>query len=196
MNSTRDGRKLLHSRQISCDGYQRDDGLWDIEAQLTDTKTYDLLHPDGSLNLKAGEPLHQMRLCVTVDATLTIVDATAHTVHGPHGECPQINDAYAALKGLTIGSGFIAAVKLRFKGAGGCTHLTELIGTVATVAYQTLWPVLALRYAANDQAGGDPARKPAPTIGTCFALRADGDVVRMRWPRYDQSLLPPPTEQT
>lgn len=195
MNSKPVTRTLLHSRQISCQGYQRDDGLWDIEAQMVDTKTYDLVHADGSCNLKAGDPLHQMRLCVTVDAALTIVDARAHTVHGPHRECPQINDAYAALKGLTIGSGFIAAVKLRFKGAAGCTHLTELMGTVATVAYQTLWPLLAQRYAADDQAGGDPARKPAPTVGTCFALRAEGEVVRIRWPRYYQSLLQTPPEQ-
>lgn len=194
MNAIPVRRKLLHSRQISCEGYERDDGLWDIEAQMTDTKTYDLLHADGSLNLKAGQPLHQMRLCITVDASLTIVDASAQTIHGPHRECPQINAAYAALKGLTIGGGFIAAVKKQFKGAGGCTHLTELMGTVATVAFQTMWPVLAQRYADDDKAGGDPARKPSPTIDTCFALRTEGEMVKIRWPRYYHSVMPRPDE--
>src|SRR3970282_2145791 len=32
-------RRLMHTRAIECTGYERDDGLWDIEAHLTDTKT-------------------------------------------------------------------------------------------------------------------------------------------------------------
>jgi hypothetical protein len=33
-------RKLLHTRAIECHGYERDDGFWDIEAHLVDTKTH------------------------------------------------------------------------------------------------------------------------------------------------------------
>ena len=33
-------RKHIHTRRIECLGYERDDGLWDIEGQITDTKTY------------------------------------------------------------------------------------------------------------------------------------------------------------
>jgi hypothetical protein len=32
-------RELLHSRDIVLRGYQRADGLYDIEAQLTDAKS-------------------------------------------------------------------------------------------------------------------------------------------------------------
>ena len=32
-------RKLSHNRVIDCRGYERDDGLWDIEGHLTDVKT-------------------------------------------------------------------------------------------------------------------------------------------------------------
>ena len=32
-------RKLMHTRAIDCKGYERADGLWDIEAHLVDTKT-------------------------------------------------------------------------------------------------------------------------------------------------------------
>jgi hypothetical protein len=31
-------RKLVHTRQIECRGYQRDDGHWDIEGHIVDTK--------------------------------------------------------------------------------------------------------------------------------------------------------------
>ena len=33
-------RTHLHNRAIDCQGYLRDDGMWDIEARIVDTKTY------------------------------------------------------------------------------------------------------------------------------------------------------------
>ena len=36
-------RECLHSRNIVCNGFLRNDGLWDIEARLIDTKSYDFL---------------------------------------------------------------------------------------------------------------------------------------------------------
>ena len=38
--STSAPRQLMHNRAIECRGYQREDGLWDIEGHLVDTKTY------------------------------------------------------------------------------------------------------------------------------------------------------------
>jgi len=33
-------REKLHHRSVVCQGFKRADGLWDIEAELVDTKTY------------------------------------------------------------------------------------------------------------------------------------------------------------
>ena len=41
------GRRLMHTRSIECRGYEREDGLWDIEAHLVDTKTYTHLRRHG-----------------------------------------------------------------------------------------------------------------------------------------------------
>ena len=38
--STPAPRQLMHNRAIECRGYQREDGRWDIEGHLVDTKTY------------------------------------------------------------------------------------------------------------------------------------------------------------
>jgi hypothetical protein len=59
-------REHLHTRSVSYKGYKRDDGLWDIEGHLTDTKTYPI---DNSWRNKidVGEPLHEMLIRVTVD---------------------------------------------------------------------------------------------------------------------------------
>ena len=33
-------REHIHTRDIRCRGFRREDGLWDIEVTLEDTKTY------------------------------------------------------------------------------------------------------------------------------------------------------------
>ena len=34
-------RRHVHTRSIKVDAYARDDGLWDLEAELVDTKSRD-----------------------------------------------------------------------------------------------------------------------------------------------------------
>jgi hypothetical protein len=131
-------RTLLHTRQVSCNGYARADGLWEVEGYLADVRSVDCRNKRGQVLVSAGDTLHGMRLRITVDQTLTIVDAHALTEHSPHGECRMVAAAYAGLTGLTIGPGFLAAAKTRFRGIDGCTHLTELIGPVVTTAIQTV----------------------------------------------------------
>jgi hypothetical protein len=53
-------RELLHSRDIVLRGYRRTDGLYDIEAQLTDTKSYGSANRDRGY-IEAGEPIHGMQ---------------------------------------------------------------------------------------------------------------------------------------
>jgi hypothetical protein len=62
-------RELMHHRKIECFGYRREDGLWDIEGHLVDTKTHDIPNLDRG-GVKAGEPLHEMWLRLTLDIDL------------------------------------------------------------------------------------------------------------------------------
>ena len=178
-------RTLLHTRNVICQGYERDDGLWDIEGRISDVATHDLRNDDGEVWLSAGQPLHMMALTITVNAAFDIVAAHASTLHAPNAECKAIELAYDALVGLHIGPGFIGAVKKRFKGALGCTHLTELLGPVATTAIQTMWPVVDRKHreqSARDRAAG---KTPRPAmLDTCYALRSGGEVARRRWPMF------------
>ena len=52
-------RKHLHNRNIECKGYEREDGLWDIEAHLVDTKTYSFENHDRG-TVASGKPVHDM----------------------------------------------------------------------------------------------------------------------------------------
>ena len=69
-------RELLHARDIVLRGYRRADGLYDIEAQLIDTKTYGSANHDRGY-IHAGEPIHGMWLRLTVDETRHVVACEA-----------------------------------------------------------------------------------------------------------------------
>ena len=94
-------RRHVHTRSIRVDAYSRDDGLWDLEATLTDTKSRDF--PLATGVRAAGEPVHEMLLRVTIDTKLTIVDAVAESRWVPYpGHCDAIGPDYRKLIGLNL----------------------------------------------------------------------------------------------
>lgn len=170
-------REPIHRRAIECRGYRRGDGLWDIEGHIVDTKTYSFPNHDRG-EIRAGEPLHEMWIRLTIDDEMLVRDVEAVTDAGPYRVCPDITPRFAVLKGLRIAPGWTKAVRQRLGGVNGCTHLVELLGPVATVAYQTL---VALRMKRLDEL--PPDRRPS-VIDSCHAYRSDGEVVQRRWPDF------------
>ena len=130
-------REPIHHRRIDCRGYRRADGLWDIEGHLTDTKSYPFVNSFRG-EIGPGAPIHDMWLRLTLDDELTVIKVGAATAAGPFAACPAITPAFAKLEGLTIGPGWRRAVQARLGGVQGCTHLVELLGPLATTAYQTI----------------------------------------------------------
>ena len=131
-------RERVHTRQVNLNGYRRDDGLIDIEGEITDVKTYAFPNRErGTIN--AGEPIHHMKVRITINDALEITAAEAETVAGPYQICPSATLVFGRLVGLTIGPGWRQRVRKTIGGVEGCTHITELMGPVATVAYQTLY---------------------------------------------------------
>jgi hypothetical protein len=183
-------RSLVHHREIDCRGYSRDDGLWDIEAHLVDTKTYSFPNHERGI-VTAGEPIHGMWIRITVDEALVIRAVETTTDHSPFGECQGIAPAYGQLVGVRIGRSFDATVAEMFGGAHGCVHLRELLRPLATTAYQTIGPARARRQreaAPEAPPSGPPeaaAKRRRPSaIDSCHALRADSPVVQRQWPDH------------
>jgi hypothetical protein len=165
-------RTPLHTRAIEIQGFRRDDGLYDIEGHLRDTKPHDFRLAAGVR--RAGEPVHDMWLRITVDRQLRIVDAAAAMDGMPYvGECNAIVPAYRRLVGLAIRPGYHQRVKELLGGVRGCTHITELASMLATAAFQTL----------AGQGVQDPARKPFQLDG-CHALAVTSPVVARFYPRW------------
>jgi hypothetical protein len=79
-------REAIHTRAIEINGYRRADGLYDIEAHLTDTKTFGQTNYDRGY-IPAGEPIHDMWLRLTIDDTMHVVDVDAVSDKTPLG-CP------------------------------------------------------------------------------------------------------------
>ncbi len=177
-------RRLIHTREIDCRGYERDDGLWDIEARLHDIKSYSFDNQDRG-GIRAGEPIHLMRVRVTVDREMVVHDIEAVTEASPFGICPTITEGYGRLKGEQIGPGWIRRVRELMGGIAGCTHLTDiLIGPLATTAFQTVIATGRAREAPEDDQG------LPRVVDTCHALAADGPIVARLWPQHVGPDLP------
>ena len=131
-------REVVHKRQINCNGFVRADGLYDIEAELTDHKTYDF-PSDFRGTVTPDLAVHHMVLRITIDRDRVIQHAEAITITGPYAICPTANAVFDNLIGLQIGPGWRRKVQAAIGGRHGCTHITELLGPVATIAYQTLY---------------------------------------------------------
>lgn len=171
-------RQHIHTRRVEVRGYRREDGLWDIEGHLADTKTYSFSNKDRG-EVQAGEPVHDMWLRLTLDDELLIHAVEAVTESAPYGVCPSITPNFQRLVGVRVGPGFRREVKQHLGGREGCTHLVELLGPIATTAYQTIFPWKH----GERQAHGASRRRPA-FLDTCHALASDGEVIRTHWPEF------------
>ncbi|MBT5415020.1 MAG: DUF2889 domain-containing protein [Rhodospirillaceae bacterium] len=174
--STPVDREHIHTRTVECRGYRRADGLWDIEGHLVDTKTYGFDNQDRG-RVEAGEPVHEMRLRLTIDDAFLIHEAEATTEYGPYRICGDIAPNFALLKGLTIGPGWRRGIQAAVGGTKGCTHLVEMLGPMATAAFQTIWPFNAKRRQRPE------GQRPA-MMGTCHAYAEDSAISRRLWPDY------------
>ena len=173
-------REHLHDRRYEFQGYRRKDGLWDIEGRMTDCKTYGFPN-DFRGRVEAGEPLHDMRIRLTLDDHFIVRDIEVSTDAAPFAICPDVAPNFAAVKGLKVGSGWNKRLKELLGGTRGCTHHVEMLGAMATVVYQTIWGQRAREK--NSAPETDNARRPS-FLDTCHALAADGDVVRRNWPAF------------
>ena len=176
-------REPIHTRRIEMQGFLREDGLWDIEGRLTDGKSYAFKN-DHRGEVKVGDFIHEMWLRLTVDDTLTIVAVEAATDNSPFAVCPAILPDFQNLKGLKIAKGFNAKVFELFGGVRGCTHHVELIGRLATVAFQTIFPY---RNRMSDRTG-EPVQnnRRMRLLNTCHAFAETGELAQKIWPELGE----------
>ena len=78
------------------------------------------------------------------------------------------------------GPGFRREVAGLVGGSLGCTHLRELLGRMATTAFQTIYPIKAREIEGS-------TTKHTHLLGTCHAYAPGSEVVRRIWPELKEA---------
>ena len=180
-------RTHLHTRAVVFRGYHREDGLWDIEASIVDTKTHNTVEPFRGAR-EAGAHVHDMQLRLTLDREMVVRDIEVSTNHAPYDPCFTVAPAFKGLIGAKIGGGWRRAVNEAVGGTKGCTHLKELLMPAATVAFQTMgsWPKEGEAKAGEVKPvalPGEASAKPYFLDG-CKAWSTEGEVVAKLYPMH------------
>ena len=175
-------RTHLHTRAVTYRGYLREDGLWEIEGELSDVKTYGTDMSERG-HMPPGTPVHGMAIRVTVDDTMTIREIAAAMDFTPFGECQQGTDPMQRMVGACMGPGWRQAIERALGGIKGCTHLRELLFNMATAAYQTVFPYQQHQ---RTLAGLSlsAATEPPYHLGRCIAWDFNGAVVQRHYPQF------------
>jgi len=172
----------VHARDITYRSFLRPDNLWDIEGTLLDVKGYDQEHVERGM-LRAGTPIHHMRLRLTIDDAFTVKAAEVEMPATPFGECQQAKPPVGRLVGQRIGGGWRKAINECMGGESGCTHIRELLGGMGTAAFQTVG-----RYRARERKlAGLPEPvllKPRAPLGECIGWAFEGEPMRRYRPEF------------
>ncbi len=175
-------RQHLHDRAVLYRGFKRQDGLWDIEGEMTDTKAYDMTMAERG-DMPAGTPVHNMKIRVTLDDRFNIQAIVSSTDFAPFGECQRGVDPMQAMVGKNMGPGWRQTIEAALGGIKGCTHMRELLFNMATAAFQTI-PVYR---AHQHRLAGGPAltfKEPPYFLGKCIGWDFDGPVVARAFPQF------------
>lgn len=175
-------RTEVHTRTLDLHVYHREDDLFDIEGRLVDVKPITVEFHNSYRS--AGEPVHDLRLRLTINRQLVVQSAEAKMDVGAYPYCSGVEPAFGALEGLSIGPGWNRRVRERVGGALGCTHLVEMLSQMATTALQAVWSV--------DEGDQENAEDPADRelrdemIDSCYTYRSNSQFVKVHFPRHFQ----------
>jgi len=170
-------REFRHRRAIDVQVFSCGNGLWEVDARLTDLRPSDTRL--AAAVRAAGDPIHDMLLRLVIDEAFNIVAAGSESTWVPYaGHCEAHGDAYGRLVGLNLMKGFRDAVRSCLGGSLGCTHLTELTQVLPTAVVQ------AFAGTVIDTRENSDSTTPPFQLDRCHALRRDGDAVRTYYPRW------------
>lgn len=167
-------RKHIHTRQVTFKGYSREDGLWDIEARMCDTKPFVFEIPNHH-TWKAEEPIHDMLIRLTVDDHLEIKEIAVAMDSIPHSECSGSLDPIQKLVGAKLGYGWRKTIEQHLGGIQSCAHIRELLFNMATAAFQSI---------PNGLSADADSTHPPHHLGKCKAWDFNGQAVMKFYPAF------------
>ena len=188
-------RKTSHIRRVSYQGYEREDGLWDMEAELHDSKAHDMPSFRHQGVRLAGDPIHHMWLRVTIDRKLVVHAIEAAMDAHPLQDCPQARPALQGMVGACMARGWRQAIAQHMGGVASCTHLREVLFNMATAAFQTIPHDIEMKRLAR----GEPQHvgdTPPFYMGRCMTWDLNGPVVARYAPQFVGWVKPEKSQPT
>ena len=186
-------RERLHTRSIEINGYRRSDGLYDIEAHLTDSKSFGQNSHDRGY-IEPGEPIHDMWLRLTLDEQMRIAAVEAVS-DKPHTSCVQ--------RRRPTSPGWSACVSGPVSSARRTTRWAARSAAPICANCCSRWPPPPTRPSTLPRLGGRCWRRVLRTsrgsdaldkritekwgggnkmLNTCLAYDEKGPLVKRRWP--------------
>ena len=130
-----------------------------------------------------------MHARVTIDLNFVIHAIEVRTIAMPYPDvCDLIEPAYARLIGANLVRGFRKRLHDDMGGVRGCSHITELLGSLPTAAVQMM---------AGLRRENEGDAKPFQ-LDRCHALETTTETVRRyyeKWYRDGRKVVPDPKEE-
>ena len=176
-------RRPMHLRRIEMRAWARDDGLWDVEAHLHDEKPFAYDDPGRGVQ-QPGDPVHDIRVRLTVDDDRVIRDVAVEMGSMPFGTCHEVKESLRPLVGERVGPGWRHVLK-KLPRQATCAHVREVLVPLATVVNQgmSLGRDPAGRIAIEPDAG---RATPPSFVDDCHSWRADGPAVARFYPQFSR----------
>jgi len=171
-------REEVHVRRIEMRGFKRSDGMYEVEANLTDQKPFDFQPPSRDRPIRAGELIHDHVVRVVFSEDMVIREVLTTMRAWPYRECPGGGESLFGMVGVLIGQGWASEVRKRLPNSETCTHMKELMNTLASAAYQTIYSVRP--FDGSEAAVDGRPRK----IDSCYAYGASRELVLSYWPQF------------
>lgn len=174
-------REEIHHRQVDLRFYKRTDGLYEVEGRLVDTKSHPFRRQLADGDMPPGTSLHDIVVTLVIDENMVVHDAHAAMQATPFTVCTGASETLQPLRGLRMGGGWNKRVRELLGGAASCTHIVELLGPMATTAFQGLAPQ---RLARVNGPGHEAER--AAKVNSCYAYSDQREVVARLWPHLSR----------
>ncbi len=178
-------REELHHRQVDLRFYKRSDGLYEVEGRVIDTKTHPFRRQLAAQDAPPGTHLHDIVVRMVIDEDMLVHDVQATMQATPFTVCGGASETLRPLRGLSIGTGWNKRVRELLGGSASCTHVMELLGPMATTAFQGLAPQRQARMSAP---GGEKER--SGKVNSCYAYSDQREVVATLWPHLHRKAPP------
>jgi DUF2889 family protein len=165
-------KSRMHKRDILISTFSTGDKNIIVEGQLIDNKLIDTYHYSG--DNRSPDTIHHLIIRLLINPKLTILEVETEMPRTPHEECLETQDSLQILKGMKIARGFTMKIKELFSNGKGCSHLAELIISMAPAVVQGFWTSFSSQPLPKDTVDS----MKLLLNNTCWAWRSNGPLMK------------------